>query len=62
MSIIASNQHLLLEGGTLRDLIQDALKGHDADYLEIRVEEALASHIRYSNMDLEDIGISSSPG
>ncbi|MBI2856569.1 MAG: TldD/PmbA family protein [Chloroflexi bacterium] len=46
----------------MRNLIQDALKGHDADYLEIRVEEALSSHIRYSSVDLEDVGINTSLG
>ncbi len=36
--------------------IEDALKGHAADYIEIRLEESEVSYIRYRNRELEDIG------
>ena len=40
----------------LRDLIEDALKGHDARYIEVRVEESEGTHIIYRGKDLEEIG------
>ncbi|MBI3978388.1 MAG: TldD/PmbA family protein [Chloroflexi bacterium] len=42
----------------LRDQIVDALRGHDADYVEIRVEEGRATRIAYRGRDLDDFGIS----
>ncbi len=46
----------------IRDKIADALKGQDADYIEIRIEEREASHIQYRGKELEDIGRSTSLG
>ena len=46
----------------LRDLIQDAIRGHNADYVEVRLEEAVSSQISYAGRELEDIGASSSRG
>ena len=46
----------------MRDLIQDALRGHNADYVEVRLEEGVSSHITYAGRELEDIGASSSQG
>ena len=40
----------------MRDLIADALKGHDADYLEIHFEETQATNIAYRGERLEGIG------
>jgi TldD protein len=40
----------------MRDLIADALKGHDADYLEIHFEEKQATNIAYRGERLEGIG------
>ena len=40
----------------MRDLIADALKGHDADYLEIHFEESQATNIAYRGERLEGIG------
>ncbi len=40
----------------IRDLIEDALKGHDARYIEVRVEEAESTHIRYRGRELDEIG------
>ena len=40
----------------MRDLIADALKGHDADYLEIHFEESQATNIAYRGERLEEIG------
>ena len=46
----------------IRDKIADALKGQDADYIEVRIEEREASHIQYRGKELEDIGRSTSLG
>ena len=40
----------------MRDLLTTAMRGHTADYLEIRVEEAESARISYRGRDLEDIG------
>ena len=40
----------------LRDLVQDAMKGHKARYIEIRVEESEGTHIIYRGKNLEEIG------
>ncbi len=40
----------------MRDDIERALKGHDADYIEVRVEESQATRISYRGKELEDIG------
>jgi TldD protein len=40
----------------MRDRISEALKGHEADYIEVRVEEADATRIQYRGRELEDIG------
>ena len=40
----------------LRDQIQEALKGHDARYIEVRVDETEGSHIRFRGKDLDEIG------
>jgi TldD protein len=46
----------------MRDEIDQALKGHDADYIEIRIEEGGATRIQYRGRDLEDIGRTTSVG
>ena len=38
-----------------RDLIEGALKGHDAEYVELRLEESRATAVRYRGRDLEEI-------
>ena len=40
----------------MRDRITEALKGHDADYIEIRIEEGDATRLQYRGRELEDIG------
>ncbi|MFA5367869.1 MAG: TldD/PmbA family protein, partial [Dehalococcoidia bacterium] len=45
-----------------RDVITEALKGHDADYIEVRLEERESSRIQYRGRELEDIGRSASLG
>ena len=47
---------------SLRDQIEDALKGVDARYVEIRVEEGESRHLRYRGRELEDVGRSSALG
>ena len=39
-----------------RDVLQEALKGHNCRYVEIRVEQTLSSSIRYRGKDLEEAG------
>jgi TldD protein len=46
----------------MRDEIERALKGHDADYIEIRIEEGDATRIQYRGRELEDIGRTTSLG
>jgi len=43
-------------------MLQDALKGHDADYIEVHVEERQSSRIQYRGRELEDVGRSTSLG
>ncbi len=51
-----------MKNGDLRDRMQSALTGVDADYAELRVETSQGSHIRYRGRELEEIGRSSSLG
>ncbi len=46
----------------MRDLITEALKGHNADYIEVRVEEGESTHLQYRGRELEDIGRTTSFG
>jgi TldD protein len=46
----------------MRDLIADALKGHDADYVEIHFEESQATSIVYRGPRLEEISRGCSAG
>ncbi|MGQ9626759.1 MAG: TldD/PmbA family protein [Anaerolineae bacterium] len=46
----------------LRDIMTEALKGHQADYIEIRIEEGESTGIRYRGRELEDISRASGLG
>ncbi|MDP2953200.1 MAG: DNA gyrase modulator, partial [Chloroflexota bacterium] len=46
----------------MRDRLAEALKGHEADYVEIRLEESQATHLLYRGRALEDIGSSAALG
>lgn len=46
----------------MRNQFADALKGHDADYVEIRFEESQATNIVYSGERLEEISRAHSSG
>ena len=46
----------------MRYQITSALKGQNADYIEVRIEEREASRIQYRGRELEDIGRSTSLG
>jgi TldD protein len=46
----------------LEERIKDALKGQDASYVDIRLEEGESSRISYRGRELEDIGRTSSLG
>ena len=39
----------------MRDRIEDALKGHNADYVELRVEEASGASITYRSQEIDNI-------
>ena len=45
-----------------RSLVEDALRGHDARYIEVRLEATQATRILYRGKDLEEIGRSSGIG
>jgi len=53
-----------LDGGIrqMRDEIETTLKGHDADYIEIRIEETETSRIQYRDRMIEDIGMTTGRG
>src|SRR4030042_2823303 len=51
-----------LEGEKMQDEIANSLKGHNADYIEIRLEENKATRIIYRGNRLEEIGRTSSLG
>ncbi len=40
----------------VKEEIQKALKGHKADYIEIRLEESKSSHILYRGRDIQEAG------
>jgi TldD protein len=46
----------------MRDRIGEALKGHDADYIEVRIEEGESTRIQYRGRDLEDISRTTGTG
>lgn len=46
----------------MRDLVEQALKGHDADYVEVRLEDSEATRIQYRGRDLEEINRTTSKG
>jgi TldD protein len=46
----------------MRDVIADALKGHDADYIEIHFEESQATSVVYRGQRLEEISRARSAG
>ncbi len=45
-----------------REMLAGALKGHEADYVEIRLEERRATGIRYRGKELEDVSEPTSSG
>ncbi|MBM2826876.1 MAG: TldD protein [Dehalococcoidia bacterium] len=46
----------------MREEIEAALKGHNADYIEIRLEDSASTRISYRGRELEDIGKSTGQG
>ena len=46
----------------MRDLIADALKGHEADYIEVHFEESEASYLNYRGERLEEVTRARSSG
>src|SRR3990170_2662239 len=40
----------------MRDVIESALRGHDADHIELRLEEGEAGRLIYRGRELEDLG------
>ncbi len=60
----AARIHVERPGATVsyRDLIEDALKGHGADYCEIRIEETDSTRLTYRGKSLEDTARTSGRG
>ncbi|MBI2172067.1 MAG: TldD/PmbA family protein [Chloroflexi bacterium] len=46
----------------MRDQITEALKGQEAQYIEIRIEESEATNLRYRGREMEEVGRTSSLG
>ncbi len=46
----------------MRDIISQALKGQEADYIEIRIQEGQSTYISYRGKEIEDIGRSTGLG
>ncbi|MBI4339141.1 MAG: TldD/PmbA family protein [Chloroflexi bacterium] len=46
----------------MRDLIAEAIKGHDARYIEIRLEEGEGTNLRYRGRELEEVSRTSNLG
>ena len=46
----------------LSDQISQALKGHGADYVEVRIEEGESTRLLYRGRELEDVGMTTSLG
>ncbi|MFO8009403.1 MAG: TldD/PmbA family protein [Dehalococcoidia bacterium] len=40
----------------MREEIESAIKGHEADYIEVRIEETESTRIQYRDTTIEDIG------
>lgn len=40
----------------MRDIISEALRGQQADYIDVRIEETRGSHVTFRGRDLEDVG------
>src|SRR3990172_7834202 len=40
----------------MRDFLAEAMKGYDAEYIDVRVEERRATRISFRGRDLEEIG------
>lgn len=45
-----------MDGMPERDEIEQALRGHDADYLELRLDDTAANRIVYRGRELEEVG------
>jgi TldD protein len=46
----------------MRDRLQEALKAHDVEYADIRIEDVTASHVAFQGPELDSIGSSRSVG
>src|SRR3972149_2863728 len=53
---------MLMDTLIARDEIEAALKGHGADYAEVRVDDTSTSRITYRGRELEELGRSRSFG
>jgi TldD protein len=45
-----------MDQDTLRELMEDSLRGWDVDYIEVRIDDTAATRIAYRGRDLEEIG------
>ncbi|MBI2957228.1 MAG: TldD/PmbA family protein, partial [Chloroflexi bacterium] len=48
--------------GSLHDALLDAVRGHDADHVEVRVDESESTQLSYRGRRLEEVGRSSGRG
>ena len=46
----------------LRDRVAEALQGHDADYIEVRLEQSASTHLRYRGRSLDEVGKTTGQG
>src|SRR5688572_4393303 len=46
----------------MRDILEAALRGHNADYVEVRLEENAATRISYRGRDLEELARTANKG
>ena len=46
----------------MRDIVRQALQGHDAEYVELRLEDAESTRLQYRGKDLEEANRTRSKG
>ena len=46
----------------MRDVVEQAIRGHNADYIDLRLEESQATRISYRGRDLEEINKTTTKG
>ena len=57
-----SLQDPLLKGVSMKNLVEQALRGHGAEYVEVRLEEGESTRLQYRGQDLEEVNRTKSKG